>query len=95
MVALLDGDGALRGAGCIVRYASVEFATFDFIRAPRPNDPNPLPYPGTVLLECADPERLARDGDAVKAQIAALGAPAVAHLYRRSDHREFVPRIRR
>jgi uncharacterized protein (DUF1330 family) len=90
----LAGDGPLRAAGCLLRYASREFATFDFLRNPAINDPNPLPYATTALFHCPDPDALCAARRDVADQLTALGIP-VAHVYRRAARRDFVPRLAR
>jgi len=91
----LAASPPLRAAGLALAYASVEFASFDFLRAPKPHDPNPLPFTATALFRCDDVARLRASRAAVRAQLEQLGVPVAAHLYERLRRSEIVPRLRR
>lgn len=95
VVDALASSPALRAAGLELAYASAQFAAFDFLRAPKPNDPNPLPFPATALFRCADVERLHAARPAVRGALEGLGFPVAAHLYERLRRGDVVPRLTR
>lgn len=84
-------QAAAEAHGLALSYASADRQGFTFIRRPRPNDPNPLQYPLTILLGAADEAKL-RALAADPALTAALDAArsACVQLYRRASPRDIL-----
>lgn len=78
-------------AGASVVYESEARLGFDFIRHPRPVDPNPLTYPTTVAVagDNAAALRKLAESDAVRTLLGAQ-TKACAQLYERADKYELL-----
>jgi uncharacterized protein (DUF1330 family) len=85
--------GAARAA---LRYASAVYAPLDFLRDPRPDDPNPLRYASTALFALDAPERAdALLADGRIARLLDIAPGASVQLYRRTGLREYLPGLGR
>jgi hypothetical protein len=83
----------LREAKLSPRYRSIEFARFSFLSNLRPSDPNPLPYPATLLFGA---DATSADGGALEEaaqRLAALPERLCAHVYERSSKHSYLPLI--
>lgn len=79
------------GAGLDVVYESESRLSFDFIRDPRPFDPNPLTYPITLAIgaKSEEPLRAFAADPALRALLESQGK-ASAQLYARADKYEYL-----